>query len=74
MARSDDVVTVGVHEFPGEVLVEVTRRDDDGYLVVRSFQFETCEEGLVPAEPVPDDVDDVVSDALSEEGYELSTA
>lgn len=73
MAEQDTrVVTVGVHEFPGEVLVEVTRRDDEGYIAVRSYQFRENGGGLAPLEPVPDDLEEAVRTALTEKGYEYA--
>ena len=74
MARADEVVAVGVHEFPNEVLVEVTRRNEEGFLVVESFPFEEGEYGLEPTMTVPEEVEETVSSALIEDGYALSTA
>jgi hypothetical protein len=70
MAGADDVVAMGVHEFPEEVMVEITRRDEEGFLVVRSFQFDYGEDDeLLPVQPVPDPFRETVDVALTDAGY-----
>ena len=67
----EDVIGASAYPFGDEVLVELTVRDEDGYLAVHSYQFERTEQGLRPKEPVAPDHRDAVVEALAENDYVL---
>jgi hypothetical protein len=65
-----EVLNAGVHGFASELVVEVTCRDEDGHLVVYSYQFDERADGRVePKQEVPGWLSDVVDETLAEEGY-----
>lgn len=70
---SDEEAVTGATAYPytGEILVEVTCRDDEDDLVVYSYAFESDEEGTVePSETVPDRHREIVVDALARKDLE----
>ena len=67
----EDVIGTNAYPFTDEVLVEVTSRDADGYLVVYSYQFERTEQGLRPKGSVDAGHRDAVVEALVKNDYVL---
>lgn len=67
----EDVIGASAYQFTDEVLVEVTTRDTEGYVVVNSYQFERTGQGLRPKQSIEAEHRDAVVGALTEKDYVL---
>lgn len=68
-----DVIGATAYPYTGEVLVEVTGRDAEGYLVVTSYQFEYADGELRAKQPIEPPHVDAVRRALAEKDYALAS-
>lgn len=67
----EEILGTAAYPYAEEVLVEVTARDEEGYLVVHSYQFEYADDVVRPKEEVDPDHRAAVREALERKGYGL---
>lgn len=70
----DRITNCAVYPYDGELLVELTGVDDEGVIVVVSYQFEVAagSSAVEPRGPIDPEHVPHVRDGLSENGYEWS--